>query len=137
MRKNAELSRKLNTIMTKGRESLEVAKQLHNQNHFNDAVSRVYYAVFHSLQAILLTKKLSFSRHSAVLSAFNREFVRGGVFPNDFHTKIIHLFKDRQIGDYAYEKEISLENSEVDVADAEMIINAIEEYLQRKGYLDT
>ncbi|MDI6760956.1 MAG: HEPN domain-containing protein [Candidatus Brocadiaceae bacterium] len=135
MRKDAELSRKLKTIMTKGRDSLGVAKQLHKQNHFNDAASRTYYAVFHSLQAILLTKNLSFSKHSAVLSAFNKEFVHGGVFSNDFYTKIIRIFKDRQVGDYAYEMAVSRESSEADVTDAEMIINAIEKYLQREGYL--
>lgn len=137
MRKDAELSRKLRTIMTKGRDSLNVAKQLHKQNHFNEAASRTYYAVFHALQAILLTKNLSFSKHSAVLSAFNKEFVHRGVFSKDFNVKIIRIFKDRQVGDYAYERAVSRESSEADVTDAEMIMNAIEEHLQREGYLGT
>lgn len=135
MRKDAELSKQLKIMMTKSRNSLEVAKQLHKQSHYNDAASKAYYAAFHALQAVLLTKGLSFSRHSAVLSAFNKEFIHSRVFVKDFYDKIVRLFRDRQIGDYEYEKEISCESSEMDVADAEMIINAIGEYLQREGYL--
>jgi uncharacterized protein (UPF0332 family) len=135
MRKDAELSKKLKTIMSKARDSLVVAKQLHMENHYNHAASRAYYAVFHALQAILLTKGLSFSKHSAVLSAFNKEFVFTKTFIKDFYDKIVRLFKDRLTGDYGYEKEITQESSEADVTDAETIINAIEKYLQREGYL--
>ena len=79
---------------------------------------------------------MSFSKHSAVLSAFNKEFIYSGVFAKDFRTKIIRLFKDRQIGDYEYTKEIDRESSETDVADTKIIINAIEEYLKNEGYLN-
>lgn len=135
MKRDAELSKQIKIMMTKAKDSLEVARQLHEQKHYNDAASKAYYAVFHSLQAILLTKELSFSKHSAVMSAFNKEFIYSGVFVKDFYTKIIRLFKDRQIGDYEYTKEIDRESSETDVADTEMIINAIEEYLKKEGYL--
>ncbi len=56
MRKDEELSQQLKVMMGKAKDSLEVAKQLHKQNHYNDAASKAYYAVFHSLQAALLTK---------------------------------------------------------------------------------
>lgn len=136
MRKDAEFARQIKVMMNKARDALNVAKQLHKQKYYNDAASKAYYAVFHSLQAILLTKGLSFSKHSGVLSAFNKEFIYGGAFAKNFYDKIMRLFKDRQIGDYEYEKEINCESSEGDIADAEMIINAIGEYLQREGCLD-
>lgn len=136
MSKDAELSRQLKAMMEKTMDSLEVAKQLHNLSHYNDTASKAYYAVFHSLQAILLTKGLSFSKHSAVLSAFNKGFIYSGVFDKNFYNKIIRLFKDRQIGDYEYEICIDRESSEADICDAEMIINAIGAYLRREGYLD-
>ena len=114
MSKDAELPRQLKVMMDKAKDSLAVAKQLHNQNHYNDAASKAYYAVFHSLQAILLTKGLTFSRHSAVLSTFNKEFIYSGVFAKNFYDKIVRLFKDRQIGDYEYEICIDRESSEAD-----------------------
>ena len=133
MKRDSELCKQIKIMMTKAKNSLEVARQLHEQKHYNDAASKTYYAVFHSLQAILLTKKLSFSKHSAVLSAFNKEFIYSGSFAKDFYAKIIRLFKDRQIGDYEYIKEIDRESSETDVADAEIIINAIRRTPEGRG----
>jgi len=131
-----ELSRQLKIMMNKAKDSLDVARHLHEQRHYNDAASKAYYAVFHSLQAILLTKNMSYSKHSGVLGAFNKEFIYTGIFAKDFYTKIARLFKDRQIGDYEYEKVIESENSNADVKDAELIINAIGEYLEKESYLN-
>ena len=60
MKKDAELTRKLSVIMTKSKDTLKIAKQLYEQDYYGDSISRAYYAVFHSLQAILLTIGLSF-----------------------------------------------------------------------------
>jgi uncharacterized protein (UPF0332 family) len=136
MKKDVELSRQLRIMMNKAKDSLGVARHLHEQGHYNDAASKAYYAVFHSLQAILLTKNMSYSKHSAVLGAFNKEFVFNKVFAKDFYNKIARLFKDRQIGDYEYEKVIDCESSNADVNDAELIINAITEYLHKESYLN-
>ena len=132
MKEDSELSKQLKAMIYKSRDSMKVARELHKQGHYNDAASKSYYAVFHALQAILLTKNMSFSKHTAVLSAFNKDFIYKGIFPQEFYKKIVRLFKDRQIGDYEYEKAIEEEASQEDVDDAEMIINAIEEYLKRE-----
>jgi uncharacterized protein (UPF0332 family) len=130
MKEDAELSKQLKVMIYKSKDSLKVARDLHKQGYYNDSASKSYYAVFHALQAILLTTNMSFSKHSAVLSAFNKEFIYNDIFPRDFYKKIIRLFKDRQIGDYEYEKVIEAESSREDVDDAERIINAIIEYLK-------
>ena len=135
MKEDSELSKQLKAMICKSKDSMNVARDLHKQGHYNDAASKSYYAVFHALQAILLTKNMSFSKHSAVLSAFNKDFIYKGIFAQDFYTKIVRLFKDRQIGDYEYERAIDGESSKADVTDSEMIINAIEGYLKKEGYL--
>jgi hypothetical protein len=43
-------------MMKKATDTLEVAKRLHSYGCYNDAASRAYYALFHALQAALLTK---------------------------------------------------------------------------------
>jgi len=131
MKEDSELSKQLKAMICKSKDSMEVARDLHKNGHYNDAASKSYYAVFHALQAILLSKSLSFSKHSGVLSGFNQEFIYKKIFAQDFYTKIVRLFKDRQIGDYEYEKAIDAKSSQEDVNDAEMIILAIEEYLRK------
>lgn len=135
MKKNTELARKLQKIMAKSEKCLMIAKQHHEQNNYDEAASRAYYAVFHSLQAALLTLGLSFSKHSSVIGYFNKEFIHKGMFPKEFSQKIERIFEDRHIGDYGYEESISKTDSAKDIADAEAIVNAIEKYLTDKNLL--
>lgn len=134
-KKDTELTRKLNVIMAKAKNTLKIAKQLYKQDYYNDSVSRAYYAVFHSLQAILLTIGLSFSKHSGVIGAFNKEFIHKDIFPKEFHKMIERLFKDRQIGDYEYEEGLNYEDAKQDIASAENIIVSIERYLIKEGFI--
>ncbi len=60
-------------LIKKGHRSLEVAKEIFNDGHYDFAVSRAYYAVFYLAEAALLSKGLSFSKHSGVIAAFNQQ----------------------------------------------------------------
>ncbi|MBI4334186.1 MAG: HEPN domain-containing protein [Chloroflexi bacterium] len=123
-------------MISKARRALESARDLHRQNHYDDAASRAYYAVFHILQTLLLTKGLTYSKHMQVLGAFNKEYVREGIFPRDFHSIIERLFDDRRIGDYDYDRRISQEESELNILDAEIIVDAVVAHLRTAGFLD-
>lgn len=51
-------------------ESLAAAKLNLENDFYSVAANQIYYAVFYAATALLKTKSLSFSKHSAVLSAF-------------------------------------------------------------------
>ena len=131
-----QLKTKISLIVARSRESLLIAYQLHDQSHYNDAVSKAYYGVFHALQAALLTKNLSFSKHSGVMAAFNKEFVSKGLFPKHFSQRIARLFRDRLVGDYEYNETIGQEDCQQDLTYAKEIALAIEEYLTQEGFLN-
>ena len=135
MKKDAELTRKLIVIMAKSKHTLKIARELYELDYYGDSISKVYYAVFHSLQAILLTLGLSFSKHSGIIGAFNKEFIYREIFPKDFHKIIERLFKERQIGDYEYEENLNSDDAKQDINDAESIILSIERYLIKEGFL--
>lgn len=130
MSSDPALIKKLKTIMAKARRSMALAEKHHTEGLGDEAASRAYYAVFHAVQAVLLTKGLAFSKHSGVKEGFNREFVYTGVFPKEFHTMMERLFRDRNIGDYSYDKTVDTEASERDIRDAETMIAAIANYLK-------
>jgi len=102
---------------------------LFEHNNFEAVSSQSYYAVFHILQAILLTKNLSFAKHSGVISAFSKYFIKERIFPKDFGRKIKDLRKDRELGDYDYFSHISSEQAATDLKNAELIIKAVKKYL--------
>ncbi len=107
MKPDPKLTKKLREIMNKSRRSLEDAILLNKKGSYDSAASLAYYAVFHAIQALLLTKGLAFSKHSQVKGAFNKNFIHTGILPKNFTRIIERLFKDRHIGDYAYGEHIN------------------------------
>ncbi len=76
-------------------DSLRAARLLLENDHPGFAASRAYYAMFAIAQALLLIKDLSFSRHSAVISAFGQHFATPAIIPAEFHRHLIAAQQDR------------------------------------------
>ena len=119
----------IKAILFKSREKLETAQIDFDNERYNDSVSRSYYAVFHAISAVLLSKGLHFSTHAQTIGAFNKEFIRTKQFPAVFTRIIRKLFKERQMGDYDFESYINADIAQEDIKEAEKIIDTSEEYL--------
>jgi uncharacterized protein (UPF0332 family) len=63
-------------LIKKAQDSIEAARLLKNSGYYDFSVSRAYYAMFYVAEAFLLEDDLSFSKHSAVISAFGRRFAK-------------------------------------------------------------
>ena len=62
----------------KSNENIKAAELLLREGFFAIANTRAYYAMFYAAQALLETVNLSFSKHSAVIAAFGKEFIKTG-----------------------------------------------------------
>lgn len=65
-------------IIEKSFRTLRSSRNALEDGDFETASSRAYYAVFHIMQATLLTKGLTFSKHSGVIGAFSQYFIKPG-----------------------------------------------------------
>jgi len=86
--------------LEKAADALASARLELAQGHPGFAVNRLYYSCLYAVTALLLTSGKQFARHSAVMSAFNRAYVKTGqvnVAWSRFYQK---LFADRQESDY-------------------------------------
>ena len=90
----------IKALIAKAEKSIGAAKELLEKDYFDFAISRSYYAMLYCAQALLLAKDLSYSKHSAVISAFGKEFVKSGEFSEELHKNLIQAFKERQKSDY-------------------------------------
>lgn len=120
----------LKAMLQKADEKLAVARKDFENEFFGDAVSRAYYAVYHAITAVLASRGLSFSSHTQTLGAFNREFVKNGVFPPDTYKKIQRLFEDRQAGDYDWKNQINRNTAEMDLAAATGVVTLCRKHLE-------
>ena len=71
----------------------------------------------------------TYSKHTGVIGAFHRDFIKTGIFPDDFGKALTHLVKHRDIGDYSYIWELDPEKVREDVRRAREILDSIRRYL--------
>jgi hypothetical protein len=80
--------------------SLEAARHLAEGKYFNDAVSRLYYFLYHSTKALLFNKGLEPRSHEGTLRLLGQHFVKTGILtPQDSHV-LTRLMKYREEADY-------------------------------------
>lgn len=93
-------SNEIRALMEKAKESLEVARDLVRDGHYDFAASRAYYPMFYVAEALLANLGHSYSHHSAVIAAFGREYSKTKVLPEKFHKWLLAAHNFRNIGDY-------------------------------------
>lgn len=121
----------LHAMLNKAREKLAVATKDLEFGFYGDGASRAYYAAFHAITAVLAQRGMAFSSHAATLAAFNKEFVKSGLFAPDTFRRLQRLFEDRHTGDYDWSRSIDRDTAVKDVSEAEWILKAAAEHLQK------
>lgn len=99
--------KEIDSLIERARKYLKSAEILLESGDYESSVSRTYYAMFYSAEAMLLTKNLSFSSHGGVISAFGEHFIKTGIFPKDMGRELNRAFEKRQLGDYGHTFVIS------------------------------
>ncbi len=94
--------KEIESLIQRALKYLRSAEILLKEGDYESSVSRAYYAMFYSAQAMLLTKNLSFSSHKGVISSFGEHFIKTGIFQKEMGRELNRAFEKRQIGDYEY-----------------------------------
>ena len=124
--------KEIESLIQRANKYLKSAGLLLQEEDYESSVSRTYYAMFYSAEAMLLTKKLSFSSHKSVISAFGKHFVKTDIFPREIGRMLNQAFGKRQIGDYGYTFVISYEEAEEILANGKKFVKKIIQYLKKK-----
>jgi uncharacterized protein len=82
-------------------ESLDEAQFLFDGGKsLRSVINRLYYAMFYAILALLIFEPFGSSKHSAVLSYFNLNFIKNGRIPKELGRAVNKAFELRQRGDY-------------------------------------
>jgi uncharacterized protein (UPF0332 family) len=131
-----ELKEEFGRMLAKSERMLQAAEGALKDGLTDSAASRAYYAAFHAIQALLRSIDQTYSKHSEVISAFHREFVKTGIFPRRFGKALTRMMRHREIGDYSYILELDPDQVREDVQNAREILDSICRHLgmeQRKN----
>lgn len=109
-------------LLLKAQQSLEAAKLLLNNNYSDYATSRAYYTMFYIAEAFLEDDGLSFSKHSAVISAFGREFIKPQRVSTDFHRFLIEAQELRATSDYGQLNAVTSDQASEQIERAEQFL---------------
>jgi uncharacterized protein (UPF0332 family) len=117
-------------LLNLAEESHHAAMVLRENGHTRFSAAQSYYTIFYLAQAVLLSKGLNFSSHSAVVAAFGKEFARTKVLDPKFHRYIIDAQVVREVGHYGRVNEAVTEEQERESFHwAEEFMQAVKEYL--------
>ncbi len=68
--------------------------------------------MFYAVMGLLATRSLGTSKHSGVISLFDKEFVKTGIFSKELSRSLHRAFDERQVNDYGEMLEPDLQLAE-------------------------
>ena len=135
--------------MTEGNKRENISEELHRaeealtaadllfENHlYKDAVSPLYYVLYHTVRGLLLSEGLEPRSHEGALRLLGLHFVKKEILaPGDSHV-FSRLMKYREEADYNPSYDFT-EQDYIDFRqDTDKVSGKIRRYLEGKGYLD-
>jgi uncharacterized protein (UPF0332 family) len=76
--------------LQQARESLLETDALYQVDLWRGTINRAYYAMFYAVLALAVYRQEITSKHSGLITFFDREFVKEGAFPKEL-SKSLHL----------------------------------------------
>ncbi len=98
---------------------------------YDDSINRSYYAMFHAITALLLTRNIVRSKHSGLIASFNQNFIKSGEFDIRFSGVVQKGFELRNKNDYLSAPINNLEDTQQLLHDAKDLVKACREYCNR------
>ena len=121
--------------MRQAQETLSDAeKMLEAKTTPRSIINRAYYAMFYAALALFLKSdiKLTSSKHSAVLSTFDVEFVRPGKIDKSYSQIFHNAFEERNEVDYQEDASYSFEDARQHVANAQKFVSFLQSVVKNQ-----
>lgn len=115
--------------LTTEKSDLNAARVLYSAKEFRAAVNRSYYAIFHTLRAVLTLDGFDSSKHSGIIAYFNQHYVKTEAFDKKLSKLISSAFRLREKADYQDFYIVTAQEAEGQIEVAEQVIAKIEAYL--------
>jgi uncharacterized protein (UPF0332 family) len=91
----------INYRINTAKETLEAARCLAKEGHWNSVTNRLYYVCFFAISALLYKYDIYARSHSGLKHQFTLHFIKTGLIDKKLAEVYIELFDYRQAADYA------------------------------------
>lgn len=113
-------------------EVLHDAKVLLDEGSFYSSVNRSYYAVFHGIRAITALDGFDSNKHSGIISYFNRNYVKTGIFDKAVSKMLDTSLRLREKADYEDFAVVSESMAVEQLQKAESLLEILDPYLDER-----
>lgn len=119
--------------LERAQEDLEAASSNLQHGFYAVTVTRAYYAMFYAASALLASKGISRSKHSAVLAAFGEHFAKTGLIEADYAKSFGYAFDARLDSDYDIAFATDRTLAEGVLHEAGRFVQRCQQYLREAG----
>lgn len=127
---NDECSTLVALELKKAQETYEEIGILTTANKWSGAANRLYYAVFHAINALLIHDGHSVSTHQGSHAIFNLYYIKTGLLPIEYGRLYNQLQTMREESDYNCAYDISPDELEEKIEPARQLIDKIAELVK-------
>jgi uncharacterized protein (UPF0332 family) len=127
---NDERSTLVKLEIRKAQETYEEIAILTAANKWSGAANRLYYAVFHAINALLIHDGHSVNTHQGSHAIFNLYYIKTGLLPRDFGRLYNQLQTMREESDYNCAYDISSDELNEKIEPARQLIEKITEMVK-------
>lgn len=110
-------------------EALDSAQSLLDRGNYRSVVNRAYYAMFYAVLALLVPTKQQTSKHTEVMTLFDRYFVKKEVFGKNFSHWLHQAFNLCQRSDYQELFTVPIEEAQTVLEHAQLFVAGVKAQL--------
>lgn len=118
--------------LSKAQEYQKDAETSLGLNMYDTAANRSYYAIFHAVRALLALSGKDFRKHSGVISCFQMDYVKTGIFDKKLSDIVKSVFSLRTESDYEDFYVISHEEVRQQVSEAGVFLETVSQYIEEQ-----
>ena len=112
--------------------TIEKVTEYQALGHWDTVANRLYYALFHAVNALLINDGHIVNTHRGVISVFGNDYIRTGVFPSKAGRLYSDLQTLRNNSDYNCSFNATEEEIEPLIKPTQQLIDDIGKYIQSK-----
>jgi len=117
--------------LEKAAERLRGAEKLFREDHYEDVVSRAYYAMYYAARAALSMVNVFPKTHEGMVTEFGRRFVLTGIFPKELGKNLADAKAARETYEYSVTATIRRSEEEVILSNAQDFVKEVKKYLEK------
>ncbi len=125
----------IKSLIEKAKKYLNTAELVLNNGDYDTAVSRIYYAMFYIVRAVLITKDVYPKTHAGTLNAFSEHFIKSTLFSKEMGKDFKNAFERRQQGDYDFTESLNKEETQNFLGIGKKFFKKLLDYLKDNKYI--